>query len=1109
MTESYNIIENKLTQFTRKFYLNKIIKGSILTSIIFLIFGLLLLVLEYIFYFKTYQRISIIIIFSISIISTLSVLIIIPFLKYSGFLKRINKKSINNLVVSHFPEIKDKLYNIIELNEKGYSDLYSEELVVASINQKIDEIKKFKFSEAIDIKKNIKLFYYLLFSVLVILLITFLSPQVITKSSERYKNFSTEYEKPSPYQISIINDSLKIGKGDDYRICVKVQSKKDFENLFICINENKFLMKNDSLDIYSYKLSKVNNDIKFNFFVDNYYSREYMLDVLEKPGISDFTIRLLKPDYTLMKDEEFQNLTEVIVPAGTKIIYEFKTYETDSLLIEGISDFVEIIEKKEKNVFKFSHSFQNDSKFYISLKNSVFLLEEFLYFNVKIIKDEYPLISVGSVIDSIDFTKVYFKGNINDDYGFSKLNFVIKISEKTDTIQELNILKNQNEQSFYFGYDFSSYKSTDKKIEYYFEIYDNDIVTGPKSAISEIFYFSFPEFDDIIDYQDQQLNDIENILTQSMNLNDALKKDILNLKEKMINSDITAWERKEIFKDIVNKKELLEKNIENIKEKNEELNNYLKSFTEQNEDILEKQALLQEMLEQVFSDELKKMLEEFNKMMNEFNKDKLNEMNDKLDVSLEDLSKQLDRNIELLKKMHIEQKLDMLSENLKKQIKENEALTDNLDKGIKPEELKETEESIKKEIEGIQKEYENIKNINEELENKINLFEFSKEFEDIKNELQNSISNMEKNNKKKSSDSSKKATEKMKNLSFMIQQMMEEAFKEANMENLADLMQILDNLVTFSFNQENIIVKDFSQEFSPLLYGKQKKVAGDFEIIKDSLYALAMREPSINSIVNKEIVTIKQNFKDIDNNFSQNSFSQIPVNQQRVLTSSNNLALFMSEVIKNLQKQMADSKPGNQNCQKPGNNPNPSSSNSSMKNMQKSLQQQLEKIMQMMKDGNQGKSMNGELGKALSQQEKLHQMMQQIMNQGQVGSDAYETLKKADQLLNQVRDDILRKNISSSTIERQKQIMTRLLEADKAENERDIDDKRKSITAKDQFISESAKIFDNLSPNNNFEEKLIRNKLVLSNFYQRKYQKFIYQLDSINGSIYKDRIKTE
>jgi predicted transcriptional regulator len=124
-----------------------------------------------------------------------------------------------------------------------------------------------------------------------------------------------------------------------------------------------------------------------------------------------------------------------------------------------------------------------------------------------------------------------------------------------------------------------------------------------------------------------------------------------------------------------------------------------------------------------------------------------------------------------------------------------------------------------------------------------------------------------------------------------------------------------------------------------------------------------------------------------------------------------------------------------------------------MQSMQKSLQQQLEKIMQMMKQGDQGKAMQNELGKAISQQEAMHNMLQKMMNQGQVGSNAYETLKQADQLLDKVREDILRNNISNSTIERQKQIMTRLLEAEKAENERDLEEKRKSDSAKEQFLS--------------------------------------------------------
>ncbi|HKM94199.1 MAG TPA: hypothetical protein VJY41_11150, partial [Prolixibacteraceae bacterium] len=350
----------------------------------------------------------------------------------------------------------------------------------------------------------------------------------------------------------------------------------------------------------------------------------------------------------------------------------------------------------------------------------------------------------------------------------------------------------------------------------------------------------------------------------------------------------------------------------------------------------------------------------------------------------------------------------------------------------------------------------------------------------------------------KSKQSIDKNKSNMENLAFMMQQMMDAAFNEPNFENIDDLFQILNNLIVFSFEQENVLKLPNNIEFQNDVLTGQKKLFSDFSVIKDSIYALSKREPTITSIVNKEIVNIENKFININKDHTEARMLQAKVNQQMVMTSANNLALFMSEVIKNLQQQMANSMPGNQNCQKPGNNPNPSSMGNSLKQMQKSLQQQLEKMMQMMKNGEQGSKMNGEMGKALAEQEKMKDMLQKLMNQGNVGSGAHETLKQAEQLLDKVREDIIRNNLSDNTLKRQQQILTRLLEADNAQNERDLDDKRKSTTADQKRQSETAKYFDNYNSNDKFEERLIRNKLTLNRFYQLKYQNYINQLDSIH-----------
>jgi hypothetical protein len=1104
MVNSFSIINEKLKSFTKKYYLNKILKGIILWFLLLFLFLFSLLVLEYVLYLTIKIKIILLTSFLLFISFSFFYLIAIPFIKYLGFFKIISKKQISEIVVIHFPNIKDKLLNIIELNDEFEFSIYSKELIISSIEQKIVEITKYRFRDSINFKDNFKLVYCLLGAVILSLLISFFSPDFFQQTSYRLINYTQSFEKPSPYKFKILNENLKAGKGEDFLLRVSVFGKNNNDILNILLGGKFFLMKKDSTNYYSYKFNNINNNISFQFELNKYKSKYYKLEILEKPFLNSFSVHLDKPGYTMLKNEDFDNLTEFIVPEGTKIYFKFNSTHTDSLFIKenGFKPFK--IESLNENVFGYNKIYKDNINFSVALKNRFFILEDYLKLNITTLKDEFPTISVQKISDSLDITKNYFKGIIGDDYGFSKLSFVIKNNDIIDTIIFLNFNKNNKNQDFNFAFDFNLYKWKYQNVNYFFEVFDNDEVNGPKAAISEIFTVYFPDEAEILENQKKDFDNIQDIIANSMSLTDKLKKDLIDLEKKLISSELTEWERKEIQKNILTKKNNIDKEIEKLKEKSKEISNYMNSFTNQDQEIIEKQKQIQDLLDNVFSDELKKLLDDFNKMIQELNKNKLNKTKEKLDISLDDLSKQLDKNLELLRKMEIEEQLDLVTHNLEKIIKEQDNIVNNIDSEFESKDIKKKEEGLKDKLLNTKKLYNEIDSLNKKLSDPISLMDFKQEFDKIQKEFENSIENLEKSRKNKSKESMKRNSDNLKDLDFKLKQMLDSLFKEQNSENMDDLLQILDNLIIFSFNQEELINSANLNNFNSINLRKQKKLFTDFEIIKDSLYSLSRREPSLDSKINKELVQIQYYFKEIENSFEENENSNVLIQQQRVLTSVNDLSLFLSEIIKQLQKNMANSMPGNKNCNKPGNNPNPNSMSSSLKSMQKSLQQQLEKAMQMMKDGSSEKSINGELGKAISQQEAMHDLLQKMMNQGQVGSSAYETLKQADLLLNKVKDDILRNNLSSSTIERQKQILTRLLEADKAENERDIDEKRKSNTASKQFFSETGNKFENSQTINNFEEKLLKNKLILNSYYQEKYQKYINVLDSINGEIYKN-----
>jgi hypothetical protein len=1097
--ENYDIIIFKLNRFVRKYYFNQLIKGLLFLSTFLISLLLLLLFIESIYYLSSYTKKVILISYLLIIFVGMINYVLIPIFGILNIRRNIKDYKINELISNHFPDIKDTFWNLLELKkDQNHFDSYSFELVQASINQKVASLKNLNFQEVINLKTNFSFISIFLIVSIVSVFTSIFFKDKFSSSSNRLINFSIDFEKPSPYKFFILNENLEIGRGDDFILEVEIRTDLELQFCNIIYGGNSYRMVKDSINTFKYKFSSINNSINFNFEIDNYNSKLFSIDVLERPLITSFSIEIEKPLYTNQPNQLLDNLTNIIVPNGSYCIFTFNSFETDSILIHNSIGEVHKLKKLDNGKFIYTNRILKDDLLLISISNKHFNINELFSISIKVIVDEYPKIAVQQIEDSLKLTTNYFKGIISDDYGFSKLNFIVKYDNIIDTISNISITNSLLEQSFYFAHDFLSYKEKSNLINFYFEVFDNDYINGYKSSISENFIFNFPDINDLFDTQDEKYNELDKLLIESNLLTKKIKEDIFELQQKVINSEFSDWEKREAVKNIINNKNKLENTLNTLNNINKELNSYNESFTNENQIIAEKQKLIQDLLENVFSDELKKLMEEFNKMIENFDPTKLSDFKEKMDFSLKDMENQIDKNLEMLRKMQIEQKLDLIRNELNELIEKQEKAITRLDKENSLENIKEEQSVFKEDIKNLKEEFQKTKDLNEKLENRVNLLNFDNEFNIIDNEFDNTINQLEKSKKNSSSESMKKNSKNMKDLGFMIQQMMESSFKEQNMENISNLLNILNNLVVLSFNQEEAINLPSNDFFTKDLSSKHKKIQDHFMIIQDSLYSLAKREPMISSIVNKEIVSVLNNFALIDNELREGRNNSIKLSQQMSLTSINNLALFMSELISNLQQQLANSSPGNQNCKKPGNKPN-SDSMGSLKSMQKSIQQQLEKLMQMMKDGNNSRNINNELGQALSQQELMQNMLREMMNEGTVGSNAYETLKQAEQLLDKVRQDIIKNNISNETINKQKQILTRLLEAENSENEREQEERRKSNTSKEQFFSNPSEYFEKFNSINNFEESLIKNKLLLRSFYQYKYQNYITKFDSLYG----------
>jgi len=191
-------IEQKLHQFTRKYYTNELIKGTILFFSLGFLYFFFTLFLEYFLWLKPTARTLLFWVFIVVEVFLLIKFIAIPVFKLIGFRKGISFSASSKIIGNHFPEVKDKLLNVLQLKENANQS----DLILASINQKSAELQPIPFVKAIDFRKNKKYLKYAIVPVLIYVISLFtISKGSLTESLSRVVNHRTAYNPPAPFQL--------------------------------------------------------------------------------------------------------------------------------------------------------------------------------------------------------------------------------------------------------------------------------------------------------------------------------------------------------------------------------------------------------------------------------------------------------------------------------------------------------------------------------------------------------------------------------------------------------------------------------------------------------------------------------------------------------------------------------------------------------------------------------------------------------------------------------------------------------------------------------------------------------------------------------------------
>ena len=1056
----------KIRDFIRRFYLNRLIKGLLLGVILLILLMLGVHGLEFLLWLPTSGRMILFWIYVGGAGFIAVNYILLPLFHLFTYRRQMSAAEAARLIGKHFAEIEDRLLNTLQLQESA-ANAGSDPLLEAAIEQRMASLGVYQFRKAVSLRPSKNVLFSSALLLLVFLFILIWNPAVFNDAGNRIVRYNQTFLKPLPFTVSLPDEeSLKTMQNTDYEMVIKTIGVEVPTEFYLKIQGGSQLMKRVNATTFFYVFKKPGKSIQFFIEGGDYQSHSLTLEVFPRPVILAYEAAVKPPKYTGAANFEVSEKTDFFVPEGSNISLSFFTRDTDSLFMSA-----------QDSVFRPDEIIGNEWLYEIYLNESYDLTVESsnaftsagdrFPLKIQMIPDAYPEIVAEMVTEELG-RQFYFSGAVADDYGFKRLAMVYQImgdgnEEKSKPFYIDLPLQRNSRQNFYYLFESDSFNLIPgDNIEAFFQVWDNDGVNGSKYRKTPTFSLQIPgmeALDSIADSRENNLlNEMDRALDEAADVHEELEKLLRDLATKQQ----PDWSDKQKLEDLFERQKQLEEKFESLQE---EQNKQLK-FEEENkltdEKLLKKQEEIQQLFDEVFSDEMKEVMEEIQKLMEELNKDQMQKMLQDLKNDNQKMEDLLDRNLNLLKQLKVEKEMTDLIKSLEKlgdELTEEKEDTDSTEQ--------KSANEAKSEFKNLQQKLDSIQKMNDQLEKPIQFDDTQQIEESVEEDLQESMEQEQQQQMNQSKQMKKSAGEKMKKMANMLQLSMQASMMQQQMEDAHTMRILLENVVRSSIDQEELM-KQFSElnrddPSRPQLIRKQNELTSNFKIVEDSLKALAKRQPMIETFIFDEINKIQFRIKNALEVLKDGRISQGVSEQQYAFMAMNNLALMLAESLENMQNSMGMPSPMNAQGQpKPGQQSSGKQQMQNMREMQEALGKALEEMRKKQEGGKeegeqQGKgkqSMSEQLARMAAQQEAIRKQMKDFLNglkaEGRLDEEGFnEMIEEMEKL----EEQLVNKQIDQRLIQRQKEIVSRMLESEKSEEKREKEEKRESNEFKGENFS--------------------------------------------------------
>ncbi|MGA9118835.1 MAG: DUF4175 family protein [Bacteroidota bacterium] len=1091
-----------------------VLRGSFVALSVGLALAFLALVAEELLYLPPFARSALVWLIPLGCLGVFSSIGGAALLRLARLIAQEPDEETARFVGTNIPALGDRLLNglqLIRAHESGtIQQLYSSDLVEAAINDLKQLVEPFDFTGVVGFAGSRRAARALGIGVGIILLLFIVAPSSFLGSAYRLWHMNEVFAMPAPFRLVVDPGDKEIIKGEAVRISVRAEGALP-ENVVLAVrpdgqvSEETHILTSDNTGEYRFDIPSIKTSTRYSVRSGSVRTREYVLHVVDRPLVRLLRLTVRPPAYTgLPSHTQEDNVGDVTALKGTRVSLELESNKDLATAAAQFHDGTEIALPVTGKKATGSFLLRTDGVYRIALKDSQGLANaDPIEYTVKILPDAYPSISIvspGMNLDITDNSALPLVIKIVDDFGFSRLRLGYKLVQSRyeqpwSDYRYITIPLARGigtEALVPYSWPLTAlHLVPEDAVSYHAEVFDNDAVSGPKSAVSEEFTLRLPSIDEVFADVDKGHEESLQNLQEAMTQANEARKDLQDLiKDAKKEQDKLDWQDRQKAEQLAKKYAALQQKMDDVKKTVDKMTQEMQKNRVLSKETMEKYLELQQLMEQMNTPEFAEALKQMQQAMQQMSPEAMRRALENFSFSEENFRKSIERTMNLLKRIQVEQKVDQIVKRLAEMEKEQSDLRDRtaaMKEGNKQEaaELAKRQEGLKQDTDELRKEMEELQKKMEEFPSEMPLPEMQKANKEmaasqLEEQLQQAAENIAASQSAQASQGQQQALDKMKSLSEHMQSVQQGLRQRQQQQVLSEMRRDVQDLLELSRREEQLKNESRQMEQNSPEFRKnaeeQMGVMRDLSTLSDRMSSLSQKTFAVTPEMGKAIGDAMRAMSEAMQSLDQRNGGRSSERQEGAMAALNQGAQLMQGAMEALQQG------GGEGMGMAG------------------FMQRLKQLSGLQEGINQGtKGMGGMtqeqaagMARLAGEQGMVRKSLEELQREAAAAGELHKMLGDLSSVANEMREvqtDLAQGNVNPETIRKQDRILSRLLDAQRSTRERDYEKTRRAQTGKDIFRKSPSAI--DLS-SQEAKEKMRRDLLrAMEQGYTRDYEELI------------------